>query len=757
MPVDEEFKKVELQPDQFGGLIGNLGADLLRNQIGGHGGDIIGGLLSGNSGGNAGFGSGGSNNVGNLLGNLIGGGGGFGGGGSQNRGGGGGSFDLNDIAGVIGGLSGNRNQGGGYSDAGPDIGSIGNLIGGLIGGGGDRGKYSGGGSNVPNHFLSGGVSEMIGNLIGEAAHRFLGVNPQTGKIIGAVAGNVIYNLGGKDNKLSNIGKVILDNIISGKFKRPTDPYVKPEPVPAPTPIRRGEALDFYAERDRCLNSRTLFEDPDFPANNSSLFYSRQPPKHVEWLRPGEIVKDPQLISEGHSRFDAIQGELGDCYLMSAAADLTLRGAYVLVNVGTTVKYVSKLGNYKPCYDLVQNVVFALRFFAVNRNRHELFYRVVPPDQSFTDNYAGIFHFQFWQYGRWIDVVIDDRLPTSNGELLYMHSRENNEAYAKLYGSYEALKGGTTSEVLEDFTGGLTEFYDLQQAPENLLQLIVRGFEMSSMFGCSLEADPHQWEARLPNGLIRGHAYSITGVRVVDGPRGRTPLLRIRNPWGNEQEWNGSWSDNSSEWSSIPESVKKDMGLVFAHDGEFWMSFDDFMRNFEKMEVCNLGPDVQEEVFEMTGVKSNQNVWAVNSHDGSWRAGSTAGGCRNYLRTFANNPQFRIKLTDRDPDDDDDLCTVIVAVMQKHRRELKNVGVENLAIGFAMYEANRVTGRLGTDFFANNKSCGRSPAFINLREVTGRFRVPPGEYVIVPSTYEPNEEGDFMLRVYTSGVVESEEL
>lgn len=101
-------------------------------------------------------------------------------------------------------------------------------------------------------------------------------------------------------------------------------------------------------------------------------------------------------------------------------------------------------------------------------------------------------------------------------------------------------------------------------------------------------------------------------------------------------------------------------------------------------------------------------------------------------TFANNPQFRIRLTDRDPDDDDNLCTVVIAVMQKYRREQRANGVDNLAIGFAVYEVgsaelnaiipmfniqtNGQTGRLGTDFFANTKSVGRSPAFINLREV-----------------------------------------
>jgi hypothetical protein len=65
-----------------------------------------------------------------------------------------------------------------------------------------------------------------------------------------------------------------------------------------------------------------------------------------------------------------------------------------------------------------------------------------------------------------------------------------------------------------------------------------------------------------------------------------------------------------------------------------MSFDDFMRNFEKMEICNLGPDVMDEIYQMTGVRATNTVWTVQQHDGVWIRGSTAGGCRNYLGQFA---------------------------------------------------------------------------------------------------------------------------
>lgn len=48
----------------------------------------------------------------------------------------------------------------------------------------------------------------------------------------------------------------------------------------------------------------------------------------------------------------------------------------------------------------------------------------------------------------------------------------------------------------------------------------------------------------PNGLVSGHAYTVSAVRKVPLLNGQDAyLLRVRNPWGNGIEWMGEWSDS----------------------------------------------------------------------------------------------------------------------------------------------------------------------------------------------------------------------
>ena len=57
-------------------------------------------------------------------------------------------------------------------------------------------------------------------------------------------------------------------------------------------------------------------------------------------------------------------------------------------------------------------------------------------------YAGIFHFKFSQYGSWVDVVVDDYLPTIDGELLFVQSDDKwEELYLDITGTWSAGQGG----------------------------------------------------------------------------------------------------------------------------------------------------------------------------------------------------------------------------------------------------------------------------------------------------------------------------
>uniref|UniRef100_A0A3B5M7W9 Calpain catalytic domain-containing protein n=1 Tax=Xiphophorus couchianus TaxID=32473 RepID=A0A3B5M7W9_9TELE len=384
------------------------------------------------------------------------------------------------------------------------------------------------------------------------------------------------------------------------------------------------------------------------------------------------------------------------------------------------------GNDRDCWLLA-----AIGSLTLNQ---QLLHRVVPHGQDFSHLYAGIFHFQFWQFGKWVDVVIDDRLPVKDGELLFVHSAEGSEfwsallekAYAKLNGSYEALSGGSTTEGFEDFTGGVAEMYELKKAPRDLYRIIGKALERGSLLGCSIDiTSAFDMEAVTFKKLVKGHAYSVTGVRQVSSER--LSLSRLDNP-----VWSGP---ASSEWNAI-DSAEKDEMLCKMEDGEFWMSFQEFLHQFSRLEICNLTPDALSQ--------DATSFWTTVTYEGSWRKGSTAGGCRNHPNTFWINPQYKITLLeeDDDPEDDQAACSFLVALMQKDRRQFRRHDEDMHTIGFAIYEVR------AKDFFLRHSSCARSESFINLREVSSRFRLPPGEYLIVPSTFEPSKEADFVLRVFT---------
>ncbi|XP_028177174.1 calpain-C-like [Ostrinia furnacalis] len=138
------------------------------------------------------------------------------------------------------------------------------------------------------------------------------------------------------------------------------------------------------------------------------------------FRRVEIYTNPTFVQDNCDTFDVVPGKLGDKWLVSCLG----------------VLYLSK----------------------------GLFYRVVPADQRMDTPYAGVFRFRLWWCGQWLEVLVDDRLPTVNGKLAFLQTSHTGQlwpallekAYAKLHGSYEALKYGSLLDGLADLTGGITE-------------------------------------------------------------------------------------------------------------------------------------------------------------------------------------------------------------------------------------------------------------------------------------------------------------
>ncbi|XP_039768180.1 calpain-12 isoform X1 [Ornithorhynchus anatinus] len=442
----------------------------------------------------------------------------------------------------------------------------------------------------------------------------------------------------------------------------------------------------------------------------------------------EVCPDPLFVCEDMSRTDVCQGSLGNCWFLAAAASLTLYP--------------------------------------------RLLEQVVPVGQSFQRDYAGIFHFRLWQFGRWVDVVVDDRLPAKEGKLLFVRSAQRGEfwasllekAYAKLHGSYEVMRGGHMNEAFVDFTGGVGEVLYLQRDPPTpgLFPALRHALAKESLVGATALSDRGEYETE--DGLVRGHAYSVTGTYKVSLGFTKVRLLRLRNPWG-RVEWKGAWSDGCPRWAALPPEWREAL-LVKKEDGEFWMELGDFLRHFDTVQICSLSPEV-------LGPRSQGGGWHVRSFQGRWVRGFSAGGGQTHMDTFWTNPQFQLTLLEPDGGGEEEgpwggwgagrawgperggahpKCTVLVSLLQRNQRRLRARGLTYLTVGFHIFRIPKE--RLSLLHSPRRRellpllSRVDGSLFSARRDVSRRCRLLPGHYLLVPSTAQPGQEADFTLRVYT---------
>lgn len=290
-----------------------------------------------------------------------------------------------------------------------------------------------------------------------------------------------------------------------------------------------------------------WEDEEFPPQFKSLFDrsidqgDRSKYQQFKWKRAKEIYPNAKLFSGGIDPNDINQGALGDCYLLATLSSMAENPEDIMA----------------------------------------MFYNK-------TLNDAGIYLIYFWINGVKTGVIVDDYLPTQNGQMAFANGKDEElwvclieKAWAKIHGSYHRTEGGLPCFANTHLAGVPSESimhdddeFDLDEFWRTLQNSDKRHFTM-------MAASHGQGEAENDEGIIAGHAYSIISVAQFEHEGQNVRLLRLRNPWG-ASEWEGDWSDASELWT--PE-LRKKLGAVQGDDGAFFIPLEDYVEQFAWTSVC----------------------------------------------------------------------------------------------------------------------------------------------------------------------------
>ncbi|XP_006893560.1 PREDICTED: calpain-10 [Elephantulus edwardii] len=471
----------------------------------------------------------------------------------------------------------------------------------------------------------------------------------------------------------------------------------------------------------------LFRDAAFPASDASLFSDFSTPlaqfrEDFTWRRPQELCASPRLFADNPQEGQVKQGLLGDCWFLCACA-------------------------------------------ALQKSRR-LLEQVIPPGQPCWPDpaYRGYFTCCVWQFGQWVEVTVDDRLPCLAGRLCFSRCQSDDvfwlplleKVYAKVHGSYEHLWAGQVADALVDLTGGLAERWNLkdlvkasdaQDKPSGggrrtlhqLLHVKDRCLLSCSVLGPRAGAQE----------LGEFHAFIISDLQELQGQAGKgVLLLRIHNPWGRPC-WKGPWREGGEGWSQV-EAAEALALLSQLQEGEFWVEEEEFLREFDEL---TLSFPVSED-GHLQSLHSGKVLCHTQSLPGAWVRGQSAGGSRNNS-SFPSNPKFWLRVCEP--------SEVCLAILQRPRgRAVSRTGESRAASSGPASCLGKDLQAVGLHVWKVEKRRVNLPALLSAppaagtachaydREVHVCCELTPGYYLAVPSTFLKDMAGQFLLRAFSSG-------
>ncbi|XP_074690211.1 calpain-10 isoform X2 [Strix aluco] len=495
------------------------------------------------------------------------------------------------------------------------------------------------------------------------------------------------------------------------------------------------------EKKQLIVKRELYTDPTFPASDTSIFFDYCTPLaqfrgEISWLRPKDICSAPRLFSNNLQDVQVKQGILGDCWFLCAC--VALQKSKYLLN------------------------------------------KVIPPGQpSWTDeSYQGCFTCRVWQFGHWVEVTIDDRLPCLGGKLCFSQCQTEDlfwlplleKAYAKVHGSYEQLWAGQVADALVDLTGGIAERWTLKDPGRNIekektgmvLEKAVFRRLMNLKEQCVISCSVLN-SRKGASELGEFHAFIVIDMLNVSEVSGKEIfLLRIRNPWG-RRCWRGPWCEGGQGWNQLDPAVALEL-LSQIQEGEFWVDEEEFYREFDEI---TMGFPVNEE-GQLQSLYTEKVLYHSQNLFGSWVRGQSAGGCRNNS-SFPTNPKFWLRVCEK--------SEVCIALLQKHRKysadwagriqNLTRLAEENLSLTEGTQGKNYQA--VGLHVWKVEKKRFNLPKTLSAPPVVGTIchsydrevhvccDLSPGFYLVVPSTFLKDAVGNFLLRVFSTGRISLSEL